>query len=209
MTNSVPEPFYIYNTILAGIPVRYCFRYPETIRYFTDKPEKSKSRDNEPYITVSEQMLSAWAENGMLQGGYAEFCLSCMPVSEFLLSSDRCVFHAAAVRWRDRAYLISAGSGVGKSTQCKPLIEQWPKEFSVINVDKPILECRKDGSIFVHPSPWNGKEGWHGAEAAPLAGIIFLRRGEKNEIHSLQPSKAAALAFRAVFQSYTQAFSRS
>ena len=203
MAISVPENLYIYDADLTGIPFQYCFRYPETIRYFTDTPHRAELSAGRPQAFVTEEMLFAWTEAGKERNSYAEYCLSCMPVSELLLSYERCVFHAVALRWRERAYLISAGSGVGKSTQCSTLTKYWPREFSVINGDKPILEYRQDGSILVHPSPWNGKEGWHGAEAAPLAGLFFLRRGEQNDIRSLLPHEAAALAFRSVFQSYS------
>ena len=45
--------------------------------------------------------------------------------------------------------------------------------------------------VIVHPSPWNGKENWHGADAAPLGGIILLRRGEENRLEAAQPREIA------------------
>ena len=54
----------------------------------------------------------------------------------------------------------------------------------------------------VHPSPWNGKENWHGAEAAPLAGIIFLKQGKENTIQTLTAQEAVVGALSSVFHSY-------
>ena len=55
-------------------------------------------------------------------------------------------------------------------------------------------------AILVHPSPWNGKEDWHDAEAAPLAGIILLRRGEENALETLNPQEASAPVYAQVIQ---------
>ena len=55
--------------------------------------------------------------------------------------------------------------------------------------DRPVLE-RCGGAFRVHPSPWNGKENWHGAEAAPLGGLILLRRGPENRLYALREDEA-------------------
>ena len=112
-----------------------------------------------------------------------------------------CVFHAAALRFRDHAILIAGGSGAGKSTHCQLLLKNHPDEFSVINGDKPILECTNDG-VVVHPSPWNGKEGLHGADPAPLAGLFILRRSETNSVEKCSDKEAAIFSFPMVFQSF-------
>ena len=57
-----------------------------------------------------------------------------------------------------------------------------------------------EGSILVHPSPWNGKENWHGADAAPLAGLILLQRGDENRLTALSPREAAIPTYAQVIQ---------
>ena len=57
-----------------------------------------------------------------------------------------------------------------------------------------------EAEIIVHPSPWNGKENWHSAEAAPLGGIILLERGENNRICSVSSREAAVQAFSQIIQ---------
>lgn len=54
--------------------------------------------------------------------------------------------------------------------------------------------------IIVHPSPWNGKENWYGAEAAPLAGLILLERGEENRLDFLTEREAAIPVYTQVIQ---------
>ena len=54
--------------------------------------------------------------------------------------------------------------------------------------------------IIVHPSPWNGKENWHGADAAPLAGVILLERGEENRLDVMTEREAAVSIYIQVIQ---------
>jgi hypothetical protein len=202
MDNTSKQLFYCGE--LSGVPLSFSFRYPETARYLASAGLVPADPVPAP-VSVSQQEFDDWAAAGNRIDGFAEFCLLCQQVSQHLFASDRCVFHAAALRWRDRAWLIAGGSGVGKSTQCRTLLELWPDEFQVINGDKPILECREDGSVMVHPSPWNGKEGLHGADPAPLAGIFFLRRGDNNSVMKIPGKAAAPHALLCVFQDFHDA----
>lgn len=190
---------------LSGIQIR-CnlqFKYTAGFLHTITRDTTDDAATACEAAVVSEQQFADWVRAGNQKDAYGEFCLLCVSVSEALLKCGRCLFHAAALSYKGRAWLIAAGSGVGKSTQCRNLTTKWPDEFSVINGDKPVIEVREDGSVMVHPSPWNGKEGWHGAEAAPLAGIVLLRRGEENSLVRVSEDKAAWRVFLSVFQSYT------
>jgi energy-coupling factor transporter ATP-binding protein EcfA2 len=71
-----------------------------------------------------------------------------------------------------------------------------PKNPSPVPKPSPLGEgvtasaVTDEGPIIVHPSPWNGKENWHGAPAAPLAGLILLERGDKNRLVALTEREA-------------------
>ena len=190
----------------AGFSLGLRFNYPETKDYLRHYLLSEEDALPSEIVSVSDQEFSDWKKAGNQLDSYAEFCLMCMPVSETLLRHGRCVFHAAAIQYAGRAWLIAAGSGVGKSTQCRNLMSMWPKEFSVINGDKPILERQSGGTIIVHPSPWNGKEGWKGDDAAPLGGIILLRRGNENSIVVSSTKESAARVFVSIFQSYREEY---
>ncbi len=151
-----------YFAELGGIPLGFSFQYADTSKYLRRFTTSSKNVADSQ-VSVSQQEFDDWAAAGNKIDAFAEFCLLCQQASKRLFDADRCIFHAAAIRWRGRAWLIAGGSGVGKSTQCRILLELWPDEFTIINGDKPVLECRKDGSVRVYPSPWNGKEGLGGA----------------------------------------------
>ena len=61
-------------------------------------------------------------------------------------------------------------------------------------------ETDEISSVIVHPSPWNGKEDWKGAPAAPLAGIILLERGDKNDLLAISHREASLFMFAQFIQ---------
>ena len=121
--------------------------------------------------------------------------------SDSLLQFSRCVVYAAAFRDAKKAWIIAADPGVGKSTQIRTLQGLYAGSFSVICGDRTILELSDDDLVIAHPSPWNGKEFWGGAEAAPLAGIICLRRGEVDRITRLNIKQAVMPVYRSLIHS--------
>ncbi len=215
---------------LAGLTFPCRLRYPETARYFP-KPDPAATRVGGDPVCLSDEDWQYFLNTGMEDCAHTEFSILTAFFSDALMAHDGMIIHAVALRWRDRAYLICAPSGVGKSTQTKTLQALRPGEFTVICGDRPALQfCQcapvgrpdprppqdtspigeayrgggpaqpVEGSILVHPSHWNGKENWYGAEAAPLAGVILLQRGEENALAALSPREAALRAYAQVIQ---------
>lgn len=187
---------------LGGMKVKLGLRYPETVNYFRRFLDPDGVGDGAP-VRVSEQAFADWEAAGNPIDAFAEFCLLCQAASEQLMEQGGCVFHGAALRYRDRAILLSGGSGSGKSTHLQMLLKEHPEDFSVINGDKPVLALEDQG-VMVYPSPWNGKEGLRGADAAPLAAIYFLNRTDRDAVEPCPPRMAGAFAFPMVFQSYSE-----
>jgi len=185
-----------YKLTLADVTVGCSFEFPETHLYFGRYASGPFEGEG---IRLSPEDRARWEEKIAPMDAYNEYSAFTLPAAEALMLQSRFIVHAAAFSFRGRAYLIAAPSGVGKSTQVRTLTELYPGEFTVISGDRPILEAAEDG-IVVHPSPWNGKEGWCGADKAPLAAVILLRRGDENRIERLSARKAAARVFSAVFQ---------
>ena len=221
---------------LAEALIPYIPRYPETPRYFAsyDCPEPERKPDLDQPVRLSEGEWQRFVSQGMEPCPHSEYSVLTFPISDALMALDRIVIHAVALRWRDKAWLICAKSGVGKSTQARWLQKLRPGEFGVISGDRPILEflparsdCHSErseesvpprqgsepagtgipcppapirDSILVHPSPWNGKENWYGAPAAPLAGVILLERGEENKLCALSPWDAVIPLYTKLIQ---------
>ncbi len=179
-----------YQLTLAGMPVTCTFSYAETADFFGKWCNEVSPAPSS--ISITEGGWDYWEKYTGLRGPRAEYSLMSAYVSAALLPYGRGLFHAAAFSIRGKAWLITAPPGTGKSTQLKTLHELYPGEISTICGDRPVLELTDDGNVTVHPSPWNGKEGWGGSTSAPLAGIIFLQRGNENKITPL-PLKAAVM----------------
>lgn len=127
---------------------------------------------------------------------WAHLLLS-LKISDALLPSGRMILHATAFQWRGRAWLLTGGSGVGKTTQYLLWKLLYGADVQMINGDKPILAF--DGPrIWVHPSPWTGKEGMGQPIDAPLGGIVLLRQGPTDHIRRATAEESAG-ALRAQF----------
>ena len=186
---------------LADIEIPCQFRFPETHQYFSAVPCENGADICNPVLIREDE----WNEylHGMPANAHTEYSVLTATFGDALLAHDRAIFHGVALRRRGQAWLICGRSGVGKSTQARFLQELRPGEFGVICGDRPFLSFH-DNEIMAHPSPWNGKENWHGAEAAPLAGMILLQRGEQNRVEPLRPAVAALPVFQYLIQTFRE-----
>ncbi len=186
---------------LAGIPISLHIQYKEAysfFKFYESRMEPSYRKCESP-VKVDESDWKSLIEHGFVRGGKVEASYLSACCSDALMEYDRCIIHAAAFRDNDGAWLITAPPGVGKSTQVKTLRELYPNRYSVICGDRPVVWAHGD-HVTVYPSPWNGKEGWGGASAAQLKGIICLHRGNENCIRRIIPRKAIVPIYQAVIQ---------
>ena len=139
--------------------------------------------DEEPdyTITMTEEDLKNERSNSDNGQVYVNEEISALyrKIADLLVEDNIIVFHSSAVSVNNNAFLITARSGVGKSTHSKNLREYIGESFKYINDDKPLLKVNKD-NVIVYSSPWNGKERRGNNIYAPLRAIIFLNRGENN-----------------------------
>lgn len=187
------QPFSI---TLGGIPITIYPLYPETSQCFGDfcKPFCVTA----PAVILDKQKIAKArtfcppeATNSAL-----EYNLLVETVCNALLPFKRCVFHGVAFLWHNKAYILTAPSGTGKTTQYVHWRHLYGDELRMLNGDKPVLECRADGTIWVHPSPWMGKEGWGRRVSASLGGIIYLSQSSQNSIARVSIPLAVLPLFR-------------
>ena len=182
----------VYQAEYAGHPVRFSFLHPATRQHFKFwlKPVDGEGYDIKasPELVASVLDTLPWKDREY----YAEYKALMGPTSEYLLQFGCCIFHAVAFLWRDRAWLLTAPSGTGKSTQFMNWRRLHPGEITMICGDMPILELREDGFVWIHSSNWNGKEGVGNKISAPLGGVILLEQGKENRIGSLPVRDAIA-----------------
>ncbi len=181
---------------LAGVPLRCCLRKADTITFLKDY--LCQTSNSQAVVSVTDELITAFLKNvsSTTLTAADEYHLLHLPVSNALLPFDRCVFHGTAILWRDKAWLFSAPSGTGKTTQYRQWRRLYRSEIRIINGDKPILQLCDDGTIMVHPSPWKGKERMGCMLKAPLGGIIYLEQGKENTIELMDTQDAAVPIYR-------------
>ena len=206
---------HIIDVTLAGLTLPCALRFPEAAVFPPPAPDAPRAAIDPVRLTPED--WAHYVRRGSAESPQSEYSLLTAAFSDALMDFDRLILHGVALRRRDEAWLICGPSGVGKSTQARWLQALRPDEFGVICGDRPILEfchCEPEtdatgaairpsapeGPILVHPSPWNGKEDWHGADAAPLAGLILLERGDENRLVMLKPREAAVPVYTQVIQ---------
>lgn len=181
---------------LSGISLSISANWSETIKYF--RFFVSEFSFSSVSLSVPNKLLEQL--KGMncqsVMQPADEYFLLHLVVSNALLPFNRCVFHGTAFLWHDKAWLFSAPSGTGKTTQYRQWRRLYRDEVKIINGDKPILQFCDDGTIMVHPSPWKGKERMASMLKAPLGGIIYLQQGKENTIERMDSLEAAEPIYR-------------
>lgn len=91
------------------------------------------------------------------------------------------LIHSSALILDGKAYLFSAGSGVGKSTHTQLWLSRFGDRVHIMNDDKPVVRICDEG-VFACGTPFDGGLGIALNESYPLGAIIFLERGERNAV---------------------------
>ena len=195
---------YSYRGIFGKSEISYSFRYPETSLYFHQFLKKCDSSITD--ISIPERdYIWAKEEWNMVESSYLEYCLSMYRTSDYLTQYSACLFHGAAFLMDEKAYLLSADSGVGKTTQIRNWMALYSDRIQIINGDKPILCLEEDKHITVYPSPWKGKEDWgDDSIIAPLGGIILLKQGKENSIKRISPLHYSARLLSYFFSTFEE-----
>ena len=187
----------IYQVEYAGHAVRYALRWPETRRFFGDFMHEAPGNAfdvcaTDPWLDYIRTLLPE-----DIQDSYLEYRSLIGLTSNALLQRNCAIMHAAAFLWQGHAWLVTGPSGVGKTTQFRNWQRLFPGEAKMISGDMPVLEGRTDGSVWVHPSPWNGKEHMGDRSLrAPLGGVVRLRQTSENIIYPLPVCDAIPVLFR-------------
>lgn len=180
---------------IAGIPMRISFRLPETIQYFREYITQENCPDYDVRVTDEDITSYPLVCPSCVLGPYSEHYMLIARASQYLLRFNRVLFHGVAFLWHGKAWLITAPSGVGKTTQLRHWQRLYGDQIQIINGDKVVLELRPDGRTWVHPSPWTGKERDAGHCDGELAGIIILEQADHNAIRRLSARESVLRVF--------------
>ena len=138
---------------------------------------------------VGGAATDAYLETLAVYRGIAE----CMPAYGCFL------MHGSALALDGTGFLLTAPSGVGKSTHARLWRELYGDRVQMINDDKPLLRIRED-QVTVFGTPWNGKHRLGGNLSAPLQAICFLARGKENKIRPVTAREAYPLLLQQLYR---------
>lgn len=183
----------------CGLEIHYSFTYPETKAFFSDflGDCTDTAAVNDICVTRKDIKENHWLFKGAEKSeAIMEFESLMLATGNELLLHRRALYHGAALLWKGLAWILTAPSGTGKTTQLRHWKVLLNSEAKVINGDKPLLVMKEDGAILACSSPWRGKEK-HGIRGlcAPLGGIILLEQGDRNVITRLAAADAVVPLF--------------
>ena len=135
---------------------------------------ESKLKPEQITLVIPQEFRERFAQN-------ANWLLYLAPERP-LLHYGRLILHASAVIYHERAYLFTAPSGGGKSTQAK--IWEQTLHAQVINGDKVVLH-NNGSDLIAYGSPIAGTSGIYRNICAPVAAIVQLEKGLENTITPL------------------------
>ena len=175
----------IFEVNYAGIPLRYQFLKKQTAPYFGRNIRLTKVDAYDIKMNEKEFQFFRDIHPEGITDAYVEYKGLIYLTSEKLLTEKCCIFHAVSFYWKNKAWLITGKSGIGKTTQYMNWTHLYPNEITMISGDMPLLDFRED-KICVHPSPWNGKEGIKSTISAELGGIVILNQADYNTIEQAE-----------------------
>lgn len=132
------------------------------------------------------------------ENGAFSFALNNSLMVMYALSTatlETALFHAAAVRYKERGYLFLGKSGTGKSTHAR-LWLKYNEGAELFNDDNPVVRLFKsdNGKMFAkaYGSPWSGKTSCYKNVGVRLGGLVFLSQAPFNKISPLSGVSAYA-----------------
>lgn len=156
-----------------------------------DSAEKYRIKNvNSADIILTGYHDAAVRNNQMVPGVSVSQWVEILSSDDFyeqLLDFGGSFLHSSAIVVEGWAYLISAGSQVGKSTHTKLWQKYLGEENTIIlNDDKPAIVRDAKGRWFAFGTPWSGASDSNVNMYAPIAGVCVL---ERSDINWIQPEK--------------------
>ena len=144
--------------------------------------------EEEPHyvINMNEEDLKNESSNSVNGKVYVNEEISALyrKIADLFVEEGIIVFHGSSFKVNECGFIVTARSGVGKSTHVNLLKELLGDELIYINDDKPLLEVKDEITIF--SNPWNGKERRGNNTFAPLKAILFLGRSETPNFRKIE-----------------------
>ena len=183
--------------MLADIPVGIEERFDNIVK-ITD----GYTTEKEPIFTVKvtdEELEEEKTISGInASSGYFESTVVYRHIAEIMPNYDAFLFHSSVIDCGEYAFVITANSGVGKTTHSRIWLSEFSGEVEILNGDKPLVRFI-DGAPYVFGTPWRGKEGYGKPGKKPLKAIIFLERSKENYTKKIEPKEAVVRFMKQIY----------
>ena len=189
---------YDFTLKIAELNIHICSHFSFMKDFCKDYISTEKKIDLQANVTMEEIQSELSYVKETVKIEYAEWLCIYRKIAEQIPKYERCVIHGAAISYKGNAFLFTAPSGTGKTTHIRLWRRYLGQAVNIINGDKPILQITKD-AVIAYGTPWAGKEGWQKNISAPLKGICFLRKAEKNKIVEINPYEYIADILQQVY----------
>ena len=154
----------------------------------TDKPDFIVKSSEEEIVALRREVPKSEREFPGVAFRYVDEALEPIvlhkKIVEGLIRFDTLLLHGATISQKGQAYILTASSGVGKSTRAKIWVDNYPDSF-IVNGDKPFIKFTEK-EIFACGSPWSGNEGWNTNTMVPLRAIFLLERAAEGETSTIE-----------------------
>lgn len=182
---------------LAGLIVKVTCHYNDCRELCLDYITEENKAHMEVEIAQEEIMARKEMTPEYSEENLESLCVH-RSIAEQLPAYGRFVFHGASIKFQDKGYIFAAPSGTGKSTHIRAWRKYLGDQVDIVNGDKPILSVGDEG-VFVHGTPWAGKEGWQKNQSVKLQGLCFLKRSAENRIRRMEPVECLDMLMKQVY----------
>lgn len=145
--------------------------------------------DGEPQITILEEDYRTERYGPGVENNLIAYMESAYQFYLELVNYGGFYLHSSAVMVDGNVYLFSGFPGAGKSTHARLWLQMFGEKAVIINDDKPALR-RIDGIWYAYGTPWCGKDGINANKKAPVAGVCFVKKANRNQIRRLSSLEA-------------------
>lgn len=169
----------MFTVKIADLPIGIDARYQ-----YVEEISKDYLTEDEPLFVLSASDSDIEYERKLSEENFPDGVFESTAIyrkmAARLSEYDAFIFHGAVIEYKERAYLFTAKSGVGKTTHIRLWHKRFGNDVSVLNGDKPVIRI-VNGEVYASGTPWRGKEGYGKPGMLKLSGIAFLERSDINE----------------------------
>lgn len=113
-----------------------------------------------------------------------------------VLNHHACVLHGVVMEYEGKGILITAASGVGKTTHTR----MWRDKERALILNGDRCLCRNiKGTWYAYGMPWSGSSGEYINRRVPIRAIVSLRQAPVNSVRSLSPYEGTIWLLQRIF----------